>query len=119
MPSFSSSARKTDFRRNVRYPMTGMLRIIWQDGTGREKISNAQLVNISTKGMQLRVNEKMPLRSYVSCNDETLHIRGTGTVRYCNFVKGKYEIGLEFSGGTGWREPVKPSAGISAPAEDS
>jgi|HubBroStandDraft_6_1064221.scaffolds.fasta_scaffold635852_1 hypothetical protein len=108
MPSCSNLARKTEFRRQVRYPIKGMIRIIWQDGTGRERVCNAQLVNISLNGMQLRVDEKIPLRAYVSCNDETLRIRGTGSVRYCNFAKGKYEIGLEFAGGTGWREPVNP-----------
>jgi hypothetical protein len=85
-----------------------MLRIIWRDEQDRERVGNAQLVNISEYGMRLTVDEKIPLRSYISCNDEMLHIRGTGSVRYCNFAKGKYEIGLEFSGGTGWREPTNP-----------
>jgi len=39
-----------------------------------------------------------------------LHLIGAGlstrqaSVRYFNFVKGKYEIGLEFTSDTGWRE---------------
>jgi hypothetical protein len=90
--------------------MTGTLRIIWQDGAGRERICNAHLVNISVQGVQVRVDEKIPLRSYVSCNDERLGIRGTGSVRYCDFAKGKYQIGLEFASGTGWREPANPPA---------
>jgi hypothetical protein len=81
------------------------MRILWQDGDGRDRVSHAHIVNVSVVGLQLRVDEKIPLRSMVSCNDDVLKIRGNGTVRYCNFTKGKYQIGLEFSGGTGWKEP--------------
>jgi hypothetical protein len=54
--------------------------------------------------MGLRADQAIPLRSPVSCNEEKLGIRGRGTVRHCTFLKGKYEIGVEFSGGTGWPE---------------
>jgi hypothetical protein len=81
------------------------MRILWQDGDGRDHVSRAHIVNVSVVGLQLQVDERIPLRSVVSCNDEFLKIRGNGTVRYCSFAKGKYQIGLEFSGGTGWKEP--------------
>ena len=56
-------------------------------------------------GAQLRLNEKIPVRSYVKCNDTKLGIRGRASVRYCNFAKGIYEIGLELTSENGWREP--------------
>src|SRR5262249_11568075 len=115
----SSFARKTESRRQRRFAISGTIRIIWQDGTGLERICNAQLVNISKNGMQLRVDQKIPVRAYVSCNDETLRIRGTGSVRYCNFAKGKYEIGLEFANGTGWHEPASAPAEPIVPEENS
>ena len=61
-------------------------------------------------GVKLRVDEKIPVRSYVACNDVSLGIVGRASVRYCNFSKGKYEIGLEFVSGSGFSngEPSGP-----------
>jgi len=81
------------------------MRILWDDGSGREHPARAEIADISVNGMRLKVDERIPLRAYVICNDPKLGVSGRGSVRHCNFVKGKYVIGLEFSGGTGWREP--------------
>jgi c-di-GMP-related signal transduction protein len=97
--------RKTNTRRHVRQPATGELRLAWQDPAGCERAIPARLVNASVEGLQLRISERIPVASYVSCNDPKLGISGRGRVRYCNYVKGKYLIGVEFRGGTGWREP--------------
>jgi hypothetical protein len=98
-------AQRKNSRRYSRYDASGLLRILWEDSDGREKVSNGRLVNVSVEGIQVLVDEKIPIRSYVSCNDSQLGIRGRGSVRYCNFRKGKYQIGIEFGGGSGWREP--------------
>ncbi len=110
--SLHATSRMTDARKKVRHLASGALRILWQDPNGRERISNAQLKNVSVSGLQLQVTEQIPLRTYVTCNEPKLGIGGRGMVRYCNHSKGKYLIGLEFSGGTGWRDPLssKPVA---------
>jgi PilZ domain-containing protein len=108
----SISPGKRNLRRHTRETIKGSLRILWEDAEGREHVSRASLVDISPSGIGLRSDEAIPLRSPISCNDETLGIRGRGTVRHCTYVKGKYQIGVEFSGGTGWRElAVKIEAG--------
>jgi hypothetical protein len=81
-----------------------MLRILWRDGDGREEMLNAAIENASEAGARLRLDKMIPVRSFVACNNELLGIRGTGSVRYCRYAKGKYAIGLEFSGGNGWRK---------------
>jgi len=96
----------SDARRKVRHAASGALRILWEDSTGRERVSNARLKNVSANGLQLQVDEKIPIRASVSCNDPKLGISGTGSVRYCDFSKGKYLIGIEFPNGTGWRAPA-------------
>jgi hypothetical protein len=53
----------------------------------------------------LLISQKIPLLSYVRCHDPKLGISGGGCVRYCNYFKGKYLIGVEFRGGTGWSGP--------------
>jgi len=85
--------------------MSGNFRILWQDSDGREIISRAQIVDVSGTGMKLRVEEKVPVNTYVSYNDVTLGICGRGSVRYCRFEKGKIALGIEFIGDTGRRKP--------------
>ena len=94
-------------RRHKRYPESGQLRILWEDDAGRDRISNAEIVDISVAGLRLRVSERIPERTYVTCNDPARRISGRGTVRHCRFSRGKYIIGLEFPVGTGWREPTR------------
>ena len=100
----SNINKKLAERRDSRTAVNGTLRILWEDSAGKERISQAQVVNVSRLGAQLRVTEKIPVRSYVTCNDKKLGIRGRASARYCNFVKGKHEIGLEFASDNGWRE---------------
>jgi PilZ domain len=98
------SSGKKNLRRHARDPIDGSLRILWEDADGHERVSQAKIVDISPHGIGLRSDLAIPLRSPISCNDEKLGIRGRGTVRHCTYVRGKYQIGVEFSGGTGWRE---------------
>jgi EAL and modified HD-GYP domain-containing signal transduction protein len=97
-----ATTRQTNVRRHVRHAAIGVLRLRCEDRSGRERIIPATLINSSEEGLQLQVSEAIPVRSYVSCNDPKFGVSGRGTVRYCNFVKGKFFIGVEFPGGTGW-----------------
>ncbi len=98
--------RKTNTRRHVRYAASGELRLLREDPSNREAVIPASLINVSVEGLQLMVTEKIPLLTYVRCNEPKLGICTRGRVRYCNYVKGKYLIGVECRGGTGWREPT-------------
>jgi hypothetical protein len=95
--AYSAIARKTESRRHLRYPKNGLVRMLWEDEQGRERVSNGMIVNASTNGLKLRIDEKIPVRTYVACNETALAIAGRASVRYCIFSKGKYEIGLEFA----------------------
>ncbi len=98
--------RKINTRRHVRQAATGELRLLWEDRAEVEGVIMAKLMNASAQGLQLLVSEKMPVPSHVRCHDPKLGISGRGRVRYCNYTKGKYLIGVEFRGGTGWRGPA-------------
>ncbi len=111
----SNGTKKTKPRRDTRTAVNGSLRILWEDSAGKERISQATIVNVSPRGALLRLDEKIPVRSYVTCNDERLGIRGRASVRYCNFAKGKYEIGLEFNNDNGWRGVSDRSISYSNP----
>ena len=97
--AYSIIPRKTESRRHVRNSVNGMIRLLWEDGDGRERVTNAMVVNTSANGVKVRVDEQIPVRSYIACNDQALGIAGRASVRYCIFSKGKYEIGLEFGDG--------------------
>ena len=98
--------RRSNTRRHVRFAVDRVVYVRWEDSEGRERVSNARVVNVSIQGLQMLLNDRIPLRSYVSCNDVQLGIAGTGLVRYCNYTKGKFQIGLEFPSGTGWQAGV-------------
>jgi EAL and modified HD-GYP domain-containing signal transduction protein len=100
-----ATTRKANSRREVRHVVQGTVNILWEDGPGREKATIAQLLNVSVHGLQLQTTERLAVHTPVSCSAPKFKVSGRGVVRYCNLQKGKYVIGLEFSNGTGWREP--------------
>jgi hypothetical protein len=99
--------RRAPSRRHLRYSISEMLRFLWPEGDRGERIVNARIENACAVGARLRVDEKIPVDSCFSCNDEALGIKGTATVRYCRSVTGKYDIGLEFATSSGSAEPSK------------
>lgn len=101
---FSRITRTRELRRQPRYSTSGVLRLLWDDGK-HERILNATVLDLSANGAKLLVDERLPVRALVLCSDVKLGIHGSASVRYCNFSKRRYEIGLEFSTGSGWREP--------------
>jgi hypothetical protein len=104
---FSRIANGADLRRHRRYPIEGgRLRLLWDDGK-RERVLNGKVLDVSVSGARLLLEEPLPPRALVLCSDVKLGIHGTASVRYCNPVKRKYEIGIEFAGGSGWHEPEK------------
>ncbi|HVN03387.1 MAG TPA: HDOD domain-containing protein [Bryobacteraceae bacterium] len=98
--------RKFNTRRHVRYAVTGPLHVLWEDREGKEAVIQATLMNVSVEGFQLLVSEKIPLLSYLRCNEPKFGLCARGRVRYCNYVKGKYLIGVECRSGTGWHPPA-------------
>jgi hypothetical protein len=89
--------RRTVSRHHLRYPASGTLRVLWRTNDGDERISNAKMIDASEKGIRLRLDEMIPVRSHVSLSDEGHGVDGTASVRYCRFVNGDYDAGLEFA----------------------
>jgi len=104
--ALQATRRKANSRRSARHAAHGNLHVLWADEFGHERISGAQLMNVSPDGIQLQLTDRLPVRADVCCNAPNLGIAGRGSVRYCNPSKGKYLVGLEFGNGTGWRGPV-------------
>ena len=101
-----ATTRQKDARRRTRHPAKGRIRLLCTAEDGRERIVNASIVNVSATGLQIQVENSLPVRTRVHCNEIGLGIAGSGSVRYCKPAKGRYLVGLEFTDGTGWREPL-------------
>ena|SRR5579862_6927114 len=101
--ALSRIARHVESRRYPRYPVAGgMVRLLWTDGT-RERMLSAKVLNVSVAGVCLLLDERLPVRAQVLCGDAKLGISGSAVVRYCNPSKGRFQVGLEFPNGSGWR----------------
>jgi hypothetical protein len=94
---------KSERRRQPRSQEKAIIRILWQDPFGPEQMASAKLVDVSPNGICLAVDRKIPIGSFVLCNELKLKLSGRGSVRYCVLRKAHYHIGVEFSAGTGWQ----------------
>ncbi|HUA83187.1 MAG TPA: HDOD domain-containing protein [Bryobacteraceae bacterium] len=101
-----ATSRQKDARSRARHPLRGRIRLLLRTGDGQEGVINASLVNISANGLQIQVENAVPVGTSVHCNEASLGIAGRGSVRYCHPSKGKYLVGLDFANGTGWRDPL-------------
>src|SRR5258708_1466145 len=94
---------KVERRREPRESLSGALLVLVHDSEGRERVSRAECIDVSPSGLRLRVTEKPALRANVNFNSRELGIAGRGTVRFAIAKKAAFEIGLECTGGTGWK----------------
>ena len=109
----AKSILKGERRRHNRQPIAGKLRVLWHEAEGREQVCSAELVDISVNGLRMRVDRQMAPHTYVTVNDLGIGISGRGSVRYCRYENGKYVVGLEFAGGTGWKSRTLQTAETS------
>jgi hypothetical protein len=96
--------RKKDRRRHSRSTISKMVPILWEDDKGKETLVQGRLMDVSVSGARMWLPVRIPARAPISFNCPSLSVGGRGTVRYCNQSKGGYEIGLELTNGTGWRD---------------
>src|SRR5208282_4222317 len=99
----AASTAKKERRRAKRDPLSGSLAVLWGLNPGEERVSQASLIDVSARGAKFRVAERVPPGAWLMFNYHQVGISGRGTVRYCRMVRSSYLIGVEFSGGTGWR----------------
>jgi len=112
-------ARKRERRRHARSPIDKLVPILWEDEDGHEKVLQGRLIDVSVSGAKIFLPSRLPARALVSFNCPALGVGGRGTVRYCNTAKGGYEVGLELSNGTGWRDQNKDLQNLAAAIDRS
>jgi hypothetical protein len=98
----SQAAPRKERRRSKRDPITGSVSVIWGNRPQEERLTQANLIEVSPFGARFRLPAQVPTGSWLMFNHHKIGISGRGTVRHSRLVKGQYEIGVEFSSGTGW-----------------
>ncbi len=111
--------KKKERRRHSRKPISKIVPILWEDEKGHQQRLQGRLIDVSSQGARVWLPVKLPARALVSFNCPELALGGRGTVRYSNASKGGYEVGLELSNGTGWRDPSKDLQNLAAALERS
>jgi len=112
-------ARTRERRRHSRSPIGKTVPILWEGEDGHEMLLQGRLIDVSVSGAKMFIPIRLPARAMVCFNCPPLAVGGRGTVRYCNAVKGGYEVGLELSNGTGWRDQNKDLQNLAAAVDRS
>src|SRR5579862_4741892 len=88
--------RSPEMRLNRRYEISDdCLEVSWLNKRGRIKTARAKVVNVSERGIALRMPEPvLPLS--VRFKSARLDLDGVGSVRHCCRSGLKYLVGLEF-----------------------
>lgn len=100
--------RDTKQRRQERVTTSVPVRVAWQDRLGRDKYAIVHILDISPEGLLLELPEPVEPRSVLTIQSQGLHLHGSGAVRYCRRVFGRYVVGLEFVAGLKWKPPARP-----------
>jgi hypothetical protein len=77
--------------------------VSWKDRSGNEKFANAEVVDVSEAGMQIKVPEAFAEQTLVTLRSHRLELHGRASVRRCVRKGAKYLVGLEFLGGLKWK----------------
>ncbi len=95
-------SNKKERRRSRRDPLTASVPVLFGSSPEEEQVAHANLLDVSATGARFRLMVPVPVGGWLMFNHHKIQISGRGTVRFCRRAKGGYEIGVEFSGGTGW-----------------
>jgi hypothetical protein len=98
---------RPNLRREERSQAPATIRVSWRDSHGVDKFATVKTHDVSPSGLRLELPEAVPLRTLVILQSTALGLHGTASVRSCVSQKGRYVVGLEFTGGLKW-DPAGP-----------
>jgi len=102
-----------DLRKDGRFAYRGKISLTWANQNGDPCALNGQCLDVSSRGIKVKVDSEIPTRTVVTVNARDLALHGSASVRACNRAGGRYIIGLEFVGGLKWRLPATMAAAAS------
>ncbi len=87
-------------REDERLPISGAVRIFWEDEDGEQHLYRADAKDVSASGLSVTVKVRVPLRTLVQVESLVNQVQGSAKVRRCEQKGLNYVVGLEFVGGT-------------------
>jgi hypothetical protein len=99
-----------DLRKHDRMTYGGKINLMWSDESGHPFSRNGECIDISSSGLKLRLDSKLPVRSVVTVRAMEIALHGSASVRSCVRIGVKYVVGLEFLGGMKWQVPDSAAA---------
>lgn len=77
-----------------------LVQLVWEDASGRQRRSVANLEDISLSGLCLQVENPIPTGTPIAVEYGDGEL--VGTIRYCRFLEWGYFLGVELLEGCRW-----------------
>lgn len=90
-----------ELRRHPRFPFERRVAICWEVMGGRKE-TVCRGVDISRSGMRVATLDSLVPMTLVHFRMLDSSFSGSASVRHCRHVVGRFEVGLEFTGGAVW-----------------
>jgi hypothetical protein len=87
-------------RNNNRLLCAEIVQLVWDDPSGRQRRSVANLEDISLSGLCLQVENPIPTGTPIAMEYGDGEL--VGTIRYCRFQEWGYFLGIELLDGCRW-----------------
>jgi hypothetical protein len=87
-------------RDNNRLLCAEIVQLVWDDSSGRQRRSVANLEDISLSGLCLQVENPIPTGTPIAMEYGDGEL--VGTIRYCRFQEWGYFLGIELLDGCRW-----------------
>lgn len=101
---------KDGLRSARRIPLTGRVRVGWEDEHGYPHMAYGRCFDISATGLGLEMEETVPVRGYVNFEVIPLGFKGSASVRFVRRKGLRNVVGLDFSGGLRWNPGDYPAS---------
>lgn len=86
-------------RTHERTPITGVVRLYWEDDNKVAHFVRAEARDVSDSGLSVTIRERVPLRALVQVECVANGVKGSANVRRCEQRGLNFIVGLEFMGG--------------------
>lgn len=98
-----SGEQHKERRRAERGVKPGKVSLSWSL-EGRERVSQVELVDLSSTGMRLKLKDALPVGLAIRFRVDGIALHGSAVVRHCTQKRLMYLVGVEFLGGLVWKQ---------------
>lgn len=86
-----------DIRRHPRRPLTGRVRLLWDDGNGNSKFVNGTCLDFSETGLRIEIPISIPVSTSVTLSADRINLIAAATVKHLVRRGPQFVVGVELS----------------------